>query len=273
MRRHKKSAKHSLARLFARLAIVAGAIASLAFPALAHDGTDRVPQTAPAPQKAQASGYGGGSVCDRGFRVKDAECMALDIPEHAIATGRSYGTGWKCSRGYEEVSGRSCKPILVPANAFLRSTGYGWQCERGFRKQGGGCVAIVLPERAYLTENNSGTGWTCDRGHEAVSGTCAPITVPANAYLTNTNYGAAWACERGFTRIDGRCDAIILPANAYLDHSSYGPGWRCERGYEPLSSACSAIDLPENAYLDRSGNRWSCNPGFRLSGGACILGR
>jgi hypothetical protein len=36
---------------------------------------------------------------------------------------------------------------------------------------------------------------------------------------------------------------------------------------------CIAIDLPENAYLDRSGNRWSCNRGFRLSDGACILGR
>lgn len=33
------------------------------------------------------------------------------------------------------------------------------------------------------------------------------------------------------------------------------------------------IDLPENAYLDRSGNRWSCNQGFRLSDGTCIVGR
>ena len=36
---------------------------------------------------------------------------------------------------------------------------------------------------------------------------------------------------------------------------------------------CIAIDLPENAYLDRSGNRWSCNRGFRLSDGLCVLAR
>ena len=33
------------------------------------------------------------------------------------------------------------------------------------------------------------------------------------------------------------------------------------------------INLPANAYLDRSGNRWSCNRGFRLSDGMCILAR
>ncbi len=33
------------------------------------------------------------------------------------------------------------------------------------------------------------------------------------------------------------------------------------------------INLAANAYLDRSGNRWSCNRGFRLSDGMCILAR
>jgi hypothetical protein len=93
------------------------------------------------------------------------------------------------------------------------------------------------------------------------------------AYLTNASYGAAWAFERGFVRIDEQCDAVDLPANAFFDPAAHGSGWRCERTYEPLSGTCVAIDLPETAYLDRSGNRWSCNPGFRLSGGACLLGR
>lgn len=259
--------RHPLARLIARTAAIAGVIASFAFPVLAQDGTG------PMPENAQPRSYGGGWVCDLGFRVEGAECLPLDIPEHAYPTGRSYGTGWECDRGYEEVDGTSCNPIPVPANAFLRSSGYDWQCERGFRQEDEACVPIVLPERAYLTDDHSGTGWTCDRGYEALAGTCSPIAVPENAYLTNADYGAAWACERGFVKIDDRCDVVVVPANAYLNQASYGPGWSCERGYEPLNGACVAIDLPENSYLDRSGNRWSCNRGFQPYKRACILGR
>jgi hypothetical protein len=259
--------RHPLARLIAGTAVIAGAVASFAFPVLAQDGTG------PMPENAQPRSYGGRWTCDLGYRVEGAECLALDIPEHAYPTGRSYGSGWACDRGYEEVAGRSCNPIPMPANAFLRSSGYDWQCERGFRQERDACVPIVLPEYAYLTEDISGTGWTCDRGYSIVEGTCSPIAVPANGYLTNADYGAAWACERGFVAIDDRCDVIVVPANAYLDQETYGPGWSCERGYEPLNGACAAIDLPENAYLDRSGSGWSCNRGFRLSDGVCILGR
>lgn len=259
--------RHPLARLMARTAVIAGVIASFGFPVLAQDGTG------PMPQNAQARSYGAGWVCDLGYRVDGAECLALDIPEHANPTGRSYGTGWECDRGYEEVSGTSCNPIPVPANAFLRSSGYDWQCERGFRQERDACVSIVLPDNAYLTDDTSGSGWTCERGFSASSSACEPIALPTNAYLTNADYGAAWACERGFVKIDDRCDAIVVPADAFLDQASYGPGWRCQRGYEPLSGACVAIDLPLNAYLDRSGNQWSCNRGFRLSDGTCILGR
>lgn len=265
--REQAAMRNPLARLVARAAVIAGVIASLAFPGLAQDGTG------PMPENAQPRSYGSGWVCDLGYRVEGDECLALDIPEHAYPTGRSYGMGWECDRGYEEVGGTSCNPIPVPANAFLRSYGDDWQCERGFRQERDGCLSIVLPEHAYLTEHNSGTGWTCDRGYAVVAGTCMPIAVPANAYLTNANFGDAWACERGFFKIDGRCDAIVLPKNAFLDQASYGPGWSCERGYAPLSGACVAIDLPLNAYLDRSGNRWSCNRGYQLSDGTCILGR
>lgn len=259
--------RHPLARLIARTAAIAGVMASFAFAVLAQDGTG------PMPQNAQARSYGAGWACDLGYQVDGAECLALDIPEHAYPTGRSYGTGSECIRGYEEVSGTSCNPILVPANAFLRSYGEDWQCERGFRQAREGCLSIVLPEHAYLAEDSSGTGWTCGRGYAVVAGTCIPIAVPANAYLTNASYGAAWACERGFFKIDGRCDAVVLPSNACLNEASYRPGWSCERGYEPLSGACVAIDLPENAYLDRFGNRRSCNRGFRLSDGMRIVGR
>ncbi len=260
--------KHPLAKLIAKTAVIAGVIASFAFPVLAQDGTG------PMPLNAQARSYGGGWVCDLGFRVEGTECLALDIPEHAYPTGRSYGMGWECDRGYEKVNRTSCNSIPVPANAFLQSSGYDWQCERGFRREDRACLAIFLPERAYLTEDGwRGKGWACDRGFAAIAEKCMPIAVPENAYLTNADYGAAWACERGFVKTDDRCDAISMPANAFLDHAPYGSGWRCERGYEPMDGACVAIDLPENAHLDRSGNRWSCNRSFRLSDGMCNLGR
>lgn len=34
----------------------------------------------------------------------------------------------------------------------------------------------------------------------------------------------------------------------------------------------SLIDLPESAYLDARGKRWTCDRGFRLDEGECILG-
>lgn len=174
MRHHKEPTRHPLARLIARMAVVAGMIAFMAFPVFAQDGTG------PTPQNAQARSYGGGWVCDLGFRVEGAECLALEIPENAYPTGRSYGTGWECDRGYDEVDGTSCNPIPVPANAFLRSSGYDWQCERGYRQERDTCVSIVLPEHAYLTEDTSGARWARDRGLTAHAETCLPIAVPEN---------------------------------------------------------------------------------------------
>ncbi|PRY84368.1 hypothetical protein [Donghicola tyrosinivorans] len=267
IRQDKKKNNNSLARLISRLAVVAGIIASVAFPVFAQDGTG------PMPDNAEARNYGGGWDCDLGFRVEGAECMALDIPDNAYATGRTYGSGWACRRGYEEISGASCEAIPIPENAYLRSTGHDWQCDRGYRQDRETCVPIVLPEHGYLTEDTSGSEWVCDRGFTPSASACIPIAVLENGYLTNSDYGAEWACERGVFEIDGRCDPVALPANAFLDQESYGPGWRCERRFEAVDNACVAIDLPANAHLDRSGNRWRCDRSFQLSDGACVLGR
>lgn len=262
-----KPTRHPRARLFQRMAALAGVIAFVAFPLLAQDGTG------PTPENAQTRNYGGGWDCQLGYRVDGEGCVAIDVPENAYATGRSYGLGWACRRGYEEVGGVSCEAIPVPENAFLRSSGFDWECDRGYRQDRETCVPIVLPEGAYLTGDPSGSGWACDRGFTARDGACVPIAVPANGYLANSDYGAEWACERGFVEFGGRCDPVPLPANAYLDQESYGPGWRCERGFEAVDGTCVAIDLPANAHLDRSGNRWRCDRSFQLSDGECVLGR
>jgi hypothetical protein len=253
--------------LMARLVFAAGLAAGLAFPALAQDGKGAVPEN------ATARGNGAAWDCDPGYRVDGAKCSGIEIPDNAYPTGLSYGRGWACRRGHEEIAGTSCAVIPVPPNAFLRSSGHDWQCARGFRRDGDSCVDIVLPQHAYLTEDWSGSAWACERGFTAEADRCVPIAVPENGYLTDADYGDAWACERGFVAIDGRCDPVAVPDNAFLDQKTYGPGWRCERGYETLDDACVRIDLPENAHLDERGNRWSCNRGFRPEDGACVLAR
>jgi hypothetical protein len=97
--------------------VAAGMIAFLAFPVLAQDGTG------PMPENAEARSYGGGWNCALGYRVNGEECVAIDIPENAYATGRSYGSGWACRRGYEEKAGgtvlrgdpgaRKCVPAIL----------------------------------------------------------------------------------------------------------------------------------------------------------------
>ena len=124
--------------------VAAGMIAFLAFPVLAQDGTG------PMPENAEARNYGGGWNCALGYRVNGEECVAIDMPENAYATGRTYGSGWACRRGYEDAGGTSCAAIPVPDNAFLRSSGYDWQCDRGYRQDRETCVPIVLPDNAYL---------------------------------------------------------------------------------------------------------------------------
>jgi hypothetical protein len=247
--------------------IVAGVLASLAFPALAQDGTGAVPDN------ARARGQGAGWDCDIGFRVDGTTCREIAIPDNAYATGLPYGTGWTCRRGYAEADRTSCDLIPVPPNGFLRSSGHDWQCDRGFRRDRETCVPVVLPPHAYLSEDPSGPGWACDRGFRAEADLCVPVAVPANGYLTDAKYGNAWACERGFREVEGRCDPVVLPANAFVDPDTYGPGWSCERGFEAVDDRCLEIVLPENAHLDHSGHRWSCDSGFQPSEGACVLGR
>lgn len=64
--------------------------------------------------------------------------------------------------------------------------------------------------------------------------------MPQNAQARS--YGGGWVCERGFVKLGDRSDATILPANTFPDPASNGPGRSCDRG-------------------------------FRLSDGMCILGR
>lgn len=225
------------------------------------------------PENAQKSAYGDRWECDPGYQSKDGGCVPVVVPENAYATGSSYGKAWECKRGFKEVDRSACIQFVIPEGAFLDASGARWKCARGYRKVRERCEEIVLPENAYLTENNSGSDWACERRYQKTSDSCELIEVPENAFLTNSDFGAGWECERGFLRVREACSKVQVPENGFLDKSGYGLGWSCERGYREADGKCVGIELPENAHLDRSGNRWECDRNFEREQDACVLKR
>jgi hypothetical protein len=60
-----------------------------------------------------------------------------------------------------------------------------------------------VPSNAYLDEASYGPGWSCERGYEPLNGACVAIDLPDNAYLDRS--GNRWSCNRGFQLSDGAC--------------------------------------------------------------------
>ncbi len=234
---------------------------------LAQSGSDGIPAN------AHAKSYGSGWDCDRSFRARGNECVAVDVPANAYPTHRSYGVGWACAHGFIEIDQSSCVRVAVPDGGYLTASGEGWKCLRGHAKVDETCRKIVLPDNAYLSDNAYGPAWLCDRGYRVAGDECAAIRIPENGFLNTSSYGLPWSCERGFFEQDGRCAAVQVPENGYFHEAAYGAGWKCDRGYAVSGNLCIAIDLPENAHLDRSGNRWECHKGFKQSKDTCVLAR
>ena len=103
----------------------------------------------------------------------------------------------------------------IPDNAAKSVYGDGWECKAGFFRNGEECLAVQVPEGAYLTGKSYGSGWACHRGFEEDRDQCLQIAVPENAYLNSS--GTGWNCARGFYRtFDQNCVPVIVPQNAYL---------------------------------------------------------
>lgn len=105
--------------------------------------------TPPVPANAEASRYGSGWECNRGFRRQGASCLAVVAPDHAFLTNESYGKGWECHYGFAEKANR-CLAVQVPAYAYLDPY-YGdrWQCMRGHRRNDTGCEHIRCPTMRF----------------------------------------------------------------------------------------------------------------------------
>jgi hypothetical protein len=59
----------------------------------------------------------------------------------------------------------------VPQFGYLTSSGGDWQCERGYKKNGGSCVALVMPANAHI--GHSGNDWSCNPGYRRHGERCA----------------------------------------------------------------------------------------------------
>lgn len=68
-----------------------------------------------------------------------AKPTALAMPENAYATGGSMGPSWVCSSRFRE-SGGACIAIPIPENAYLDFFGDDLACSRPYRQQQNECV-------------------------------------------------------------------------------------------------------------------------------------
>lgn len=155
------------------------------------------------PPNASANKYGAGWLCAPGYREREGECKAIEVPSNAYATNKSYGRGWECRRGYRLTEG-ACVRIEVPPNAYLDTTsGRRWRCERGYRVRDLECVAIEVPENGYLSDNSYDAGWKCKRGYAAVEGECVALQLPDNAHIDYS--GNDWACDPPYRKQGDGC--------------------------------------------------------------------
>src|SRR5258708_22056174 len=75
------------------------------------------------------------------------------------------------------------KSKQVRVNAQAKPYGTGWECKRGFRQDGVACIAIKLPENAYLSETSYVSGWECRSGYKPDRNSCVAVKVRTRIFL------------------------------------------------------------------------------------------
>jgi hypothetical protein len=204
-----------------------------------------------------------------GSRSQD---ISKQVPVNAQA--KLYGTGWECKRGFRQ-DGVACIAIKLPENAYLSETSYesGWECKRGYKRDGNSCVGVKVPQNAYLSGSTyGGDDWECERGYRKTGAGCISVIVPKNGYLTDSFsfQDRGWNCDRGFRASGNECVAVKVPQNAYLSDSLLTSGWECERGFHQSGDTCLPMEIPRNGYLDTFGRDWKCERGFKKANRDCV---
>jgi hypothetical protein len=132
-----------------------------------------------------------------------------EMSSHAMFT--EYGPA--CGPGYEQRQGK-CVAIRVPQHAFLDPIGDAWECVSGFQREGQGCTVIEVPANAHLSDLSFGKGWECDRGYCGTGDVCTPVILPPNACPACGPYVPEWDCERGYQVPEQSCAPVKVPVHA-----------------------------------------------------------
>jgi len=170
--------------------------------------------------------------------------------------------------------------VEIPAHAYLDALGTTWDCQRGYLQTDDGCIRIIVPDHAHLSDLASDTGWQCDRGYrDRNDSSCVAIRTPPHAHpvydVLDEAYGFAgegWSCDWGYRASGDHCIAITVPKNGFLVAS--GDDWGCRRGYlRKDNSSCVALRVPAMGHLDFSGHNWVCDSGYHRAEGRCVAVR
>jgi hypothetical protein len=70
--------------------------------------------------------------------------VIVTVPANGYLVDSSYGPGWKCDRGYREVSA-GCGAVQMPANSHLDYSGNDWECDRQYQRQRDRCEPLLTP--------------------------------------------------------------------------------------------------------------------------------
>jgi hypothetical protein len=124
-------------------------------------------------------------------------------------------------------------------------TEYGPACGPGFEQRQGKCVAIRVPQHAFL--DPIGDAWECQRGFQREGQACTVIKVPANAHLSYLSFGKGWECDPGYCGSGDVCTPLIPAPNACPYYDSYVRQWNCKRGYQVPEQSCAPVKVRVHA--------------------------
>lgn len=106
--------------------------------------------------------YGRGWECKWGFKHIVNTCKKIVIPPNGYLDANSYDweclRGFRrASNHNDSILKESCVRIEVPENGYLADStfGSGWKCNRGYRVIGKACVTIKVPKMDILPTQRS----------------------------------------------------------------------------------------------------------------------
>ncbi len=156
----------------------------------------------------------------------------------------------QCGVGSYRSGGRCNVCDSKPANSRYTTRGLcDWTCNSGYSQNGNSCI------RDYNTSY-------CAAGQYASGNTCYTCnSLPSNGYYTTAG-SCDWSCNSGYYKSGNSC----------VRDYNYNYFNDCALGEYKVNNSCyTCSSRPSNSHYNYAGScDWSCNSGFRASGGLCV---